>query len=170
MGNLKPVSIPDLSRPEDHIKRVKLSKFVSSKFSPISNISDSETNKLYGPLLCHIAHEGDISEMKELIKLGINLNLTDAHGRTALHVAVATNQLQMVKLLAAYDVEFKRDFKGLLPSQLGSENEQIVEILSTKYKQSVVSITVKPTPSKLQENTLIESLALIHLIEKDDFS
>ncbi len=54
--------------------------------------------------------------MKELIKLGINLNLTDAQGRTALHIAVATNQLQMVKLLVAYDVEFKRDFKDLLPS------------------------------------------------------
>ncbi|KAI7813524.1 putative potassium channel KOR2-like, partial [Triplophysa rosa] len=50
-----------------------------------------------GAEMCCLAFLGDTEQMKVWKKAGVSFNTSDALGRTPLHVAVCTNQMEMVK-------------------------------------------------------------------------
>ncbi|CAA7031015.1 unnamed protein product [Microthlaspi erraticum] len=52
-----------------------------------------------GDLLCEAVRQNNIEVMKDLLKQGINVDTEDHHGFTALQVAMAENQMDMVNLL-----------------------------------------------------------------------
>jgi hypothetical protein len=73
---------------EDHIRRVKLNQKITSKFKQLNQLanilklcSESERSQLElrmtPVLLCWFANVGDISAIRELIQLGVDLNLKD---------------------------------------------------------------------------------------------
>lgn len=53
-----------------------------------------------GDLLCEAVRQNNIEVMKDLLKQGLNVDTEDHHGFTALQVAMAENQMDMVNLLA----------------------------------------------------------------------
>ncbi|CAN1143538.1 Potassium channel AKT2/3 [Linum perenne] len=52
-----------------------------------------------GDLLCTAATRNDVTMMKELLKQGLNVSSKDRQGRSAVQIAMAENQVQMVELL-----------------------------------------------------------------------
>ncbi|XP_067293873.1 uncharacterized protein si:ch211-209a2.2 [Pseudorasbora parva] len=56
-----------------------------------------KTSEELGAEMCYLACLGEKEDMKLWKKAGISFNVPDAHGRTPLHVAVYTNQPEMVK-------------------------------------------------------------------------
>ena len=50
--------------------------------------------------LLHAASDGDLSELKKILKRGIDVSLTDYDGRTVLHLAACRNHVEIVKYLA----------------------------------------------------------------------
>jgi hypothetical protein len=73
---------------EDHIRRVQLNQKVTSKFKQLNQIANIlkictvyERNQLEARmtpvLLCWFSNVGDISAIRELIQLGVDLNLKD---------------------------------------------------------------------------------------------
>lgn len=61
-----------------------------------ASISDPFTA---GELLCTAAKRNDITVMKGLLKHGLLVDSKDHHGSTAIQIAVAENNIEMVKLL-----------------------------------------------------------------------
>jgi CRP-like cAMP-binding protein len=53
-----------------------------------------------GDLLCEAAKQNNVEVMKALLKQGLNVDTEDHHGVTALQVAMAEDQMDMVNLLA----------------------------------------------------------------------
>ncbi|XP_043096069.1 L-asparaginase [Puntigrus tetrazona] len=47
--------------------------------------------------MCCLAFLGDTEQMEAWKQAGVSFNASDAHGRTPLHVAVCTDQPEMVK-------------------------------------------------------------------------
>lgn len=110
MSGLFPVEITAITIPEDHIKRVKLVQKMTSKFKELQSLTTFlDINRpedlnileksLTPVLLCWYASVGDVKQLKELIELGVDLNLQDYDYRTALHLAVAENQVKTIELL-----------------------------------------------------------------------
>jgi hypothetical protein len=52
-----------------------------------------------GDLLCTAAKRDDITVMKELLKEGLSVDSKDVHGLTAIQIAMAKNNVEMVNLL-----------------------------------------------------------------------
>lgn len=52
-----------------------------------------------GDLLCTVAKRNDMSVMEELVKYGLNVDSKDRHGRTAIEIAMAENNVEMVNFL-----------------------------------------------------------------------
>jgi hypothetical protein len=52
-----------------------------------------------GDLLCTAAERDDTTVMKELLKQGLDVDSKDRHGKTAIQIAMAKNNVEMVKLL-----------------------------------------------------------------------
>lgn len=52
-----------------------------------------------GDLLCTAAKRKDMSVMEELVKYGLNVDSKDRHGRTAIEIAMAENNVEMVNIL-----------------------------------------------------------------------
>lgn len=52
-----------------------------------------------GDLLCTAAKRNDMSVMEELVKYGLNVDSKDRHGRTAIEIAMAENNVEMVNFL-----------------------------------------------------------------------
>ncbi|KAG1957473.1 60 kDa lysophospholipase [Pimephales promelas] len=50
-----------------------------------------------GAEMCYLASLGDTEQMEAFKTAGVSLNVSDVHGRTPLHVAVCTNQPEVVK-------------------------------------------------------------------------
>ncbi len=72
---------------------------------------------LYPTLLCHMCAQGDLDEVKALIREGCDVNSKTFDQRTALHVAVCENHFEIVKYLieeAGASVDIK-DRWGLTP-------------------------------------------------------
>jgi hypothetical protein len=54
---------------------------------------------IVGDLLCTAAKRDDIPMMKELLKQGLDVDSKDCHGLTAIQIAMAKNNVDMVNLL-----------------------------------------------------------------------
>ncbi|KAH9685527.1 Potassium channel AKT2/3 [Citrus sinensis] len=52
-----------------------------------------------GDLLCTAEKRNDMSVMEELVKYGLNVDSKDRHGRTAIEIAMAENNVEMVNFL-----------------------------------------------------------------------
>lgn len=78
--------------------------------------ADAAVLRLMGPL-CQAVVQGDAETARSLLARKADANLSTPHdGRTALHVASACGQLEMVKLLLnEAGAELKRDAYGMLP-------------------------------------------------------
>ena len=56
-------------------------------------------------MLLSAAHQGDLLEINRLSSKGIDLNISDYDGRTALHLAASDNNLKVVKYLLSKEVD-----------------------------------------------------------------
>jgi glutaminase len=89
-------------------------------------------------LLCWYASVGDLSSLKELIDLGVDLNLHDYDKRTALHLASAENQHQIIDLLCLHEVELKMDYRGetAFHDAIRADSLLTVRRLKAKFSQT----------------------------------
>jgi len=117
MPNVMPVAIPALSTPEDHLKRVVLSKRIVKRFAALVRFSDhfaifkngsnaprpedlQRIERHFLPIiLCSAAQRKDLASLRDIVASGGDVNAADYDGRTALHVACAQGQLAVVKYL-----------------------------------------------------------------------
>lgn len=92
-------------------------------------------------LLCWYASIGDVKAMKELISLGVDLNLHDYDKRTALHLAAAEGQNKILDLLLVHNVDIKFDYRNETPfiDAIRSHSTSIVKRLVAKYGQADTS-------------------------------
>ena len=76
------------------------------------NLSDDDYRLFYA------ASQGNVNVMKILRKLGWRVNVQDIDGRTALHLASSSNNLEAVKYLAANGADImSQDLRGDDPMQ-----------------------------------------------------
>lgn len=99
-------------------------------------------------LLCAFSFEGNLEAVQYLIACGVNLNLTDYNGRTALHLAVCGNQFSIVQFLveignASLSIA---DYYGQTPidDALRLSDTQIVT-----YLQHERNYSLKEKPAKI---------------------
>ncbi len=88
--------------------------------------------------LIYAASHGDLEEVKRLEALGVDISSADYDGRTALHLAAAENQLDVVKYLVARNVPTEvEDRWGGTPKDDARRggHEQIIAILEGKFEE-----------------------------------
>jgi ankyrin repeat protein len=56
---------------------------------------------LRGYKFCHAASNGNLAEINNLVLSGADINTGDYDGRTALHIAACTGNLELVKYIIA---------------------------------------------------------------------
>lgn len=74
----------------------------SKKQITLANKSNQEFDCF---LLLNAADKGDILEISRLCSKGVNLNMSDYDGRTALHLAASSNKIKVVKYLMSKKVQ-----------------------------------------------------------------
>ncbi|MEO1712553.1 MAG: glutaminase A, partial [Bacteroidota bacterium] len=75
----------------------------TSKLNPRKKESETKVNRLIN--LIYAASYGDLDEIRRLHAMGIDLGEADYDGRTALHLAAAENQINVVKYLISAKVD-----------------------------------------------------------------
>lgn len=85
-----------------------------------------KTNSFYE--LCMCAKEGDLEHIKILFNRGIDFNQSDYDGRTALHIAVCENNIEIVKFLinVVKVNQSKKDRWNNTPKDEAKENSKIL--------------------------------------------
>lgn len=69
---------------------------------------------LIGYKFCHAASCGNLPEIKTLVLSGADINTGDYDGRTALHIAASTGNLELVKYIVANGrIQFHSLFSSL---------------------------------------------------------
>lgn len=81
-----------------------------------------------GDLLCSAANRDDLAVMKELLKQGLNVDSKDRHGLTAIEIAMAKNNLDMVNLLVMNDADVTHAKANEFPSTTLNEMLQNREV------------------------------------------
>lgn len=104
-------SVKGIAFAEELIKRYNFHNYDSLNFEtqnkkdPRRRKYETKTNKVMS--LIFAASDGDLDEIRRLNSIGLDLNEPDYDGRTALHLAAAENQVEVVKYLLKNGV--KRD-------------------------------------------------------------
>ena len=110
--NLIPVELISMTTPEDHLRRYFLSKRILSdlkishgykRLTP-DNFRSVE-HSILPILMCSYAKLGDIYNLKNLLDLGADPNISNYNGRCALHIAAAENQKEVVYILLRYQAD-----------------------------------------------------------------
>lgn len=113
--NLIPVELISMTTPEDHLRRYFLSKKILSdlmitkgykRFTP-DNFKSVERSIL-PILMCSYAKIGNMKELKTLLDLGADPNISNYNGRCVLHIAAAENQKEIVYLLLRYQSDLNQ--------------------------------------------------------------
>ena len=125
---------------------------MTSKFKELQQLtnfldfsSPEDLNKLEKSLtpvlLCWYASIGDLTSLKELIELGVDLNLKDYDNRSALHLAAAEDQIKVLDLLCIHNVEIFPDKRGECPffDAIRSESFEAMMQLKHKFGQADIS-------------------------------
>jgi ankyrin repeat protein len=93
-------------------------------------------------LLCWFANVGDIPAIRELIQLGVELNMKDQFNgnRTALHLAASTGNTHVIRLLIENKVELVQDDRRETAFQyaIRAENLEVIKLLRRKYGPSQI--------------------------------
>lgn len=81
-----------------------------------------------GDLLCIAAKRNDLTVMKELLKHGLHVDSKDRHGQKAIQIAMAENQVDMVKLLVMNGADIGSTDKYSFPAMHLNEMLQKREV------------------------------------------
>lgn len=88
-------------------------------------------------LLCWFANVGDIPAIRELIQLGVDLNLKDQYNgnRTALHLASSTGNHHVIRLLIENKAELVKDDRRETAFQyaIRAENLECIKLLRRRF-------------------------------------
>lgn len=85
------------------------------RISPASNI---------GTLFSSAAQDANIAVLKEFIRFGVDVNVVNNEGQTALHVAVAQNSVTMATFLLSEGADARRpDTRGVTPLELARQED-----------------------------------------------
>lgn len=78
-----------------------------------------------GDFMCRAAEAGDLDILEDLLKYGIDINVQNADGATALHVAVGVGSLEVTSFLIDQGASLEiRDARGLRPYDLAEQGKQ----------------------------------------------
>ena len=115
------VAVAALSTAEDHRKRLRLSRAVSTHFSVLAQFAEEQPTAstpedimrieatLLPIALCAAAAAGDLKELERFLELGAPVDSTDYDGRTPLHLASAQAQVSCVRILVQRITEIDPD-------------------------------------------------------------
>lgn len=86
-------------------------------------------------LLCWYASIGDVDSLKELINLGVDINLQDYDNRSAIHLAAGENQFKILELLFIHNAQLKHDIKGetAMYDAIRADSLKTIKLLRAKY-------------------------------------
>lgn len=102
-----PVDLGAITVPEDHRRRWALVRHVSEQFKQISEYTrlvNADKLAALEPtitsgLLCMFAARGDKRAIDALVARGADIDVGDYDGRTAVHLAAATGNAELLELL-----------------------------------------------------------------------
>ncbi|MGB9635006.1 MAG: ankyrin repeat domain-containing protein [Candidatus Micrarchaeia archaeon] len=80
--------------------------------------------------------EGKVEDVKHFIEMGVNINIKDKYGRTALMHAILRDDIEMVRLLIENGADLNAtDMYGRTVLEIADENDyEIAEIIKRKMK------------------------------------
>lgn len=99
------------------------------KLNSFSAIPENN-EELHLPELVYWSSLGDIEQVQKALDQGIDANVTDEEGYSALQAAAENNYLDVVKLLVSHgaNVDFKGQYTALELAEM-AQNLEIVEYL-----------------------------------------
>ncbi|CAM6101908.1 unnamed protein product [Calypogeia fissa] len=101
------------------------------RISPDSNI---------GTLFSLATQEANKSVVKEFIRFGVDVNIVNLEGHTALHIAVAQNSLSMATFLLSEGADAsKPDYNGVTPLDLARQ-EDMAAMVSVLESNHVIAV------------------------------
>lgn len=97
-----------------------------NSFSPMPENDD----ELHLPELVYWASIGDVEQVQQALEQGVDVNMTDEEGYSALHAAAENNYLDVVKLLVTHgaDVNLKGQYTALELAAMAA-NQEIIDYL-----------------------------------------
>ena len=108
VNNLIKVHPYDLTVPEDHLRRYKLTKYIlkdlkmTKNFIQNKNLSLDELQsieKIVTPIIiCYFTKIKNLNELMKLIDLNVDTNSQDYDGRAGLHIAGSIGSIDIIKL------------------------------------------------------------------------
>lgn len=119
--------------------------------------SQHNSDEVEGFLL--YAKEGNVDEMKAVIKKGMNLDIQDEQGQSALHWAVDGEHVEIVKLLVEARVKVNlQDCDGQTPLHyaLNIESNDIIQLLLKAGADVTTADAEGVTPQALAADLEIE--------------
>ena len=106
-----PITLGNITTPEDHHRRNKLKDSILTKFGEIKQIiNNSQFSTKLGQieknllpiLLLTYTKENQYMKLKNLLQLGADPNLSDYDSRTCLHIACRNGYIDIIQLLIKY--------------------------------------------------------------------
>jgi len=100
-----------------------------------------QPNKTFVNLMHFAAYHGDITLFAALIKMGVDINCQNAQGKTPLHIAAETKNIELLELLITANADFTiSDHERTKPIDILIQNDLLdIVIDHTKLIQSIIS-------------------------------
>lgn len=116
-----------------------------SLLSYLLKYKNPKNDSVFNDFLFQSCELGKIDNVKILLKYGLDLNKQNELGETALHIAVAKNDIELVKLIAEQEprtdlLTFKDDYSVINYAEIyGNENViEIIQELNERNKKKII--------------------------------
>lgn len=102
-------------------------------FNSFSSIPEGE-EELHLPELVYWASLGDVEQVEQLLRQGVDPNQHDEDGYSALHAAAENDHLNVVKLLISQgaELEYRSSYTALELAEMAENHDVVIYLKSLK--------------------------------------
>ena len=139
-----------------------------SLLSYLLKYKNPKNDSVFNDFLFQSCELGKIDNVRILLKYGLDLNKQNELGETALHIAVAKNDIELVKLIAEQEprtdlLTFKDDYSVINYAEIyGNENViEIIQELNERNKKKIIKSEIVDILNKDMVSINIKNLSNI---------